>query len=221
MSTYTESRAGARRRRAALGGSVDFTMMYVAHDAFNRDLGRLIAACEAGLGLSPAAAVTWRSFSKQLHTHHSAEDAALWPPLRAAVTTPEEGDVLRDMEAEHAALDPRLDLIEAALEGGDATALDTELKALAKGLSDHMVHEEQEALPLLERRTGKAGWDAFTEEIRGRQGGIRGASEYLPWVLDGATTEMRTKVLSLLPAPARVICRRVWEPKYRRSGRLV
>jgi hypothetical protein len=124
------------------------------------------------------------------------------------------------MDAEHASLDPRLELIEAALEAGDATALDTELKALAKGLSEHMVHEEQEALPLLERRTGKAGWDAFTEEIRSRQGGIRGASEYLPWVLDGASREMRTKVLSLLPAPARLLYRRMWEPKYRRSGRL-
>ena len=94
-----------------------------------------------------------------------------------------------------------------------------ELKALAQGLSEHMIHEEQAALPLLERRTGKAGWDSFTTEIRGQQGGLKGAAEYLPWVLDGATDETKTQVLSLLPPPARLLYRR-WEKKYRSSGRL-
>ena len=44
MSHHTESRADAWTRRQSLTGSVDFTMMYVAHDAFNRDLERLIGA---------------------------------------------------------------------------------------------------------------------------------------------------------------------------------
>jgi hypothetical protein len=35
---------------------------------------------------------------------------------------------------------------------------------------------------------------------------------YLPWVLNGASADMRTKVLGLLPPPARVLYRRVWEP---------
>jgi iron-sulfur cluster repair protein YtfE (RIC family) len=221
MSTYTETHANAWRRRASLAGSVDFTMMYVAHDAFNRDLKRLIEATEADDGLSPAAIATWRSFSKQLHTHHNAEDAALWPRLYAAVTDVDEIQILKDMEAEHSSLDPRLEQIDAAIEARNATALGVELKALAKGLSQHMIHEEQAALPLLERRTGKAGWDSFTKEIRGQQGGLTGAAEYLPWVLDGATSETKTQVLNLLPPPARLLYRRFWEKKYRRSGRLV
>ncbi len=220
MSTYTETHADAWKRRASLTGSVDFTMMYVAHDAFNRDLRRLIAASERGEGLSSAAIATWRSFSKQLHTHHNAEDAALWPRLYRAVTDPDEIQVLEDMEAEHGSLDPRLALIDAAIESGDATALATELKALAQGLSEHMIHEEQAALPLLELRTGREGWDSFTQEIRAQQGGLKGAAEYLPWVLDGATPETRTRVLGLLPPPARVLYRRFWEKKYRSSGRL-
>lgn len=220
MTTYAESYAAAWKRRASLRGSVDFTMMYVAHDAFNRDLDRLVRASEAGNGFSPAAIATWRSFSKQLHTHHGAEDAALWPRLHAAVSDPNELQILADMEAEHASIDPRLDQIEAALEARDATALDAELKALANGLSEHMIHEEGAALPLLERRTGKAGWDSFTKEIRGQQGGLKGAAEYLPWVLDGATQEIKAKVLNLLPPPARLLYRRVWEKKYRSSGRL-
>jgi iron-sulfur cluster repair protein YtfE (RIC family) len=220
MTTYTEPYADAWTRRASLTGSVDFTMMYVAHDAFNRDLERLIRASEAGDGLSPAAIATWRLFSKQLHTHHGAEDAALWPRLYAAVTDPDELQILADMEAEHGLLDPLLEQIDAAIEARDATVLDAELKALATGLSEHMIHEEGAALPLLERRTGKAGWESFSKEIRDQQGGLSGAAEYLPWVLDGATEETRTRVLHLLPPPARLLYRRVWEKKYRGSGRL-
>ena len=220
MSTYTESHTDAWSRRASLAGSVDFTMMYVAHDAFNRDLERLIGASQAGSGLTPAAIGTWRSFSKQLHTHHNAEDAALWPRLYAAVTDPAEIQILTDMEAEHASIDPRLEQIDAALEGRNATALDSDLKSLAQGLSDHMIHEEQAALPLLERRTGQACWDAFSKEIRDQQGGLKGAAEYLPWVLDGATDETKTQVLKLLPPPARLLYRRVWDKKYRSSARL-
>lgn len=220
MSTYTESKPDAWTRRQSLTGNVDFTMMYVAHDAFNRDLERLIGASQAGSGLTPAAIATWRSFSKQLHTHHNAEDAALWPRLYAAVSDPDEIQILTDMEAEHASIDPRLEQIDAALEGRNATALDAELKSLAQGLSNHMIHEEQAALPLLERRTGQAGWEAFSKEIRDQQGGLKGAAEYLPWVLDGATDETKSQVLALLPPPARFLYRRVWDKKYRRSERL-
>jgi iron-sulfur cluster repair protein YtfE (RIC family) len=220
MPTYTESPADAWKRRASLAGTVDFTMMYIAHDAFNRDLERLVRACEAGNGLSPAATATWRSFSKQLHTHHRAEDAALWPRMYAAVSDPDEIQVLKDMEAEHGSLDPRLKQIDDAIESRNASALDNELKALAKGLSQHMIHEEQAALPLLERRTGNKGWDSFSKEIRDQQGGLKGAAEYLPWVLDGATNETTAKVLNILPPPARLLYRRFWEKKYRSSGRL-
>ena len=220
MSTYTEPQTDAWGRRASLTGSVDFTMMYVAHDAFNRDLERLIRASGAGEGLSPAAIATWRSFSRQLHTHHNAEDAALWPRLYAAVTDTDEIAILTDMEAEHGSLDPRLDQIDAAIEARNAAALDAELKALATGLSEHMIHEEQAALPLLERRTGKAGWESFTREIRDQQGGLKGAAQYLPWVLDGASHETKTQVLNLLPPPARLLYRRFWDKKYRSSGRL-
>jgi iron-sulfur cluster repair protein YtfE (RIC family) len=220
MSTYTESNADAWTRRESLTGSVDFTMMYVAHDAFNRDLARLIEASKAGDALSPAAIATWQSFRKQLHTHHNAEDTALWPRLYAAVTDPDEIQILADMEAEHGSLDPRLEQIDAAIEARNPTALDAELKALAKGLSEHMIHEEQAALPLLERRTGKAGWDSFSKEIRDQQGGLRGAAEYLPWVLDGATDDIKTRVLNILPPPARLLYRSIWDKKYRNSGRL-
>lgn len=220
MSTYAETRAEAWDRRAALAGQVDFTMMYVAHDAFNRDIARLTTAADASQGLSPAAVATWRRFSRQLHTHHTAEDKALWPRLAAEAAEPSERRILEEMEAEHAALDPRVEQIDAAIANRNGAALASELAALGRGLAAHMVHEETEALPLLDRCLGQAGWDAFTKEIRSQQGGIKGAAEYLPWVLEGATGQVQATVLQMLPPPARLLYRRMWEPRYRKAERL-
>lgn len=220
MSTYAETRTEAWKRRAALAGQVDFTMMYIAHDAFSRDIARLITAAEAGQGLSSAAVATWRGFSKQLHTHHRAEDKALWPRLAAAVTEPSERRILEEMEAEHATIDPRVEQIDAAIANSNRAALASELTTLGKGLTAHMIHEETDALPLLDRRLGQAGWDAFTKEIRSQQGGIKGAAEYLPWVLEGATSQLEGTVLQMLPPPARLLYRRMWEPRYRTAERL-
>jgi iron-sulfur cluster repair protein YtfE (RIC family) len=215
----TETATQAWSRRAAHAGEVDFTMMYVAHDAFNRDLARLLAAARAGKGFSPAAQATWELFSRQLHTHHTAEDTALWPRLRASTETEGERSLLDEMEAEHGELDPRLERIEAALADRLADQLVTELEGLAAGLAAHMRHEEDEALPLVERRVGAAGWKAFGDEIRDQNGGIKGGALYLPWVLDSATEDVKGRVLKVLPPPARLLYRG-WERKYRNAGRL-
>jgi hypothetical protein len=219
MSHAIETPSQAHRRRAGIIGGVDFTLMYIAHDAFNRDLARLLAAADAAEALSPAAGTTWQSFSRQLHTHHAAEDASLWPRLRAA-SDPAESRILDDMEREHAALDPRLGRVDAAIAARDEAVLAEELRALGTSLPEHMRHEEGSALPLLERRLGQAGWDAFGREIRSRQGGLKGAAEYLPWVLDGADPAYAATLLRVLPAPARLLYRTIWAPRYRTSERL-
>lgn len=218
-SPHTESPTQAWSRRVAHAGEVDFTMMYVAHDAFNRDLARLLTAARAGQGFSPAALATWELFSRQLHTHHTAEDTALWPRLRAAAVADEERALLDEMEAEHAELDPRLERVERAVADRLADVLVTEIEELAAGLAAHMRHEEDGALPLVERRIGAAGWKAFGDEVRDQNGGIKGGAVYLPWVLDGATDQVKSRVLKLLPPPARLLYRG-WDRKYRRSGRL-
>jgi hypothetical protein len=220
VSNAIETPGQAHLRRAGIAGEVDFTLMYIAHDAFTRDLTRLLGAADAGQGLSPAATATWLSFSRQLHTHHGAEDASLWPRLRRVVSDPAETRILDDMEREHAALDPRVRGVDEALAARDDAVLVEELRALGTGLPEHMRHEEETALPLLERRLGRAGWDAFGTEIRSRQGGLKGAAEYLPWVLDGADPGYAATLLGLLPVPARLLYRTIWEPRYRRSHRL-
>jgi hemerythrin-like domain-containing protein len=206
----------AHADRRVLDGDVDFSMMYAAHDAFTRHLEQLVSAVEQGGATSPGASARWALFAKQLHIHHTAEDISLWPRLRAAVSQPDEKAVLDAMEQEHAQIDPQLERVDVALGAGRAADLITSLRELAAGLGAHMRHEENEALPLVEKHLGPAGWAAFTGDIRKTQG-LRGAAVYFPWLLDGAPDATATKVLGLVPPPVRILYRRVWLPRYRRS----
>jgi hypothetical protein len=202
--------------RQVLNGSVDFSMMYAAHDAFSRDLRRLAVAYSTGSAGTPATRALWATFEEQLHLHHRMEDEALWPPLRAAVGDGPGAEVLDAMAAEHAEIDPCLEAIDDALQGHDLATLGARVRAATSLLGNHMRHEENAALPLVETHLGPAGWAAFGRHIRKAQG-LRGAATYLPWLLDDMPTPTAQRVLSLLPPPARVLYRRVWLPRYRRS----
>ncbi|GCE01998.1 hemerythrin domain-containing protein [Embleya hyalina] len=204
--------------RSDLVGTVDFTMMFAAHDAFSRDIARMITTCEAGRALAPETTVVWDRFKRFLLLHHRTEDAVLFPPLRAAVDDPVDLDMLAAMDVEHARIDPLLDLIDAALADADHGGALVGLHELAEELGAHMRHEEQRALPLLEARLGRAGWDAFGRGMRKEQG-LRGAAEYLPWLLDGASSALTAAVMRQLPLPARVLYRRVWAPRYHGPAR--
>jgi iron-sulfur cluster repair protein YtfE (RIC family) len=160
----------------------------------------------------------WNVFTKQLHIHHRAEDTALWPPLRAAAISPADASTLDAMELEHAQIDPHLEQIQHAIDSSDPEALKRSIQLLTDGLATHMRHEENAALPLIETYLGPAGWAAFTTTFRETQG-IRGAATYFPWLLDDAPKDVRTKVLAMLPPPARVLYRTVWAPRYRRGRR--
>jgi hemerythrin-like domain-containing protein len=219
MKNQLESYQQAWERREALRGDVDFTMMYVGHDAFARDLERLLTAVDQGTLDTPEARATWATFAEMLHLHHSIEDASLWPPLRAAVTAQEDQDLLDAMEAEHAGIDPRLEAIQNGFEIGDLDAVAENLLQLRTALRAHMVHEENEALPLLERTLGAEGWAAFGAAAR-KQGGMKAAATMLPWSLDGASPERAGALLALMPMPARLIYRWKWTPAYAKGARL-
>jgi hypothetical protein len=210
---------GSWPERIPVNGGVDFTMMYVAHDAFTRDLHRLRAAGERGEAFAPASRQRWALLKKQLHNHHHVEDTSLWPRLRAVVSAPAGISVLDAMELEHAQIDPAIESVDTAMAGEDAIAFTGHLSALSEGLGAHMRHEENEALPLIDKHLGPAGWAAFGKDIRTTQGGLRGGAEYLPWVLDGASAETTRHVLNLLPPPARVLYRRIWAPRYAARSR--
>jgi hypothetical protein len=222
----TQSRRDFATRARPAPGRVDFTVMYAAHDAFDRDLSRLTEAVRSARTADPAVRAGWATFKNQLHLHHTAEDIALWPALRRQVTEPAQIAVLDAMEAEHARIDPLLARVDAALAAGHgagaghvasltATASAAEL---ADVLTGHMAHEEDEALPLIADHLGAAGWAAFGRRA-GRSQGLRGAAEFFPWMLDGAPADTTRRLLGLLPPPVRLLYRAVWRPAYARQPR--
>ncbi|MGW2373616.1 hemerythrin domain-containing protein [Kitasatospora sp. NPDC001683] len=196
-------------------GMIDFTVMYATHNAFRRDLERLRSAAAAGRAGDPQVRAGWENFKTQLLIHHSVEDAELWPRLRRAVQgKPRELALTDAMEAEHADLDPLLASVDAAL-GGQAAALVDRVEKLVATLDDHLTHEEETALPLIQSELTVADWRGFTDGMRRRQG-VKGASVYVPWVLDGRSDTERATFLSAMPAPVRVLNRLFWEGGYRK-----
>ena len=218
----TQSRRDFATRARPAPGRVDFTVMYAAHDAFDRDLSRLTEAVRSARTADPAVRAGWATFKNQLHLHHTAEDIALWPALRRQVTEPAQIAVLDAMEAEHARIDPLLAQVDAALAAGHNAGAGQQATASAAELADvltgHMAHEEDEALPLVAAHLGPAGWAAFGRRAA-RDQGLLGAAEFFPWMLDGAPADTTRRLLGMLPPPARLLYRAVWRPAYARRPR--
>jgi iron-sulfur cluster repair protein YtfE (RIC family) len=197
---------------------IDFTMMYVTHDALRRDLGRLTTAAAAGKARTATVRAGWENFKTQLHIHHTVEDDDLWPRLyRAVADQPTELALLEAMEAEHAVLDPLLSAVDEALTSRPEEPLDKRLQDLAAALDGHLKHEENSALPLIQSVLTSEDWRGFAKSMARAQG-VKGAAVYVPWIVDGATTAERKRFFSALPAPVRVINRLLWEPRYRHRG---
>jgi hypothetical protein len=193
-------------------------MMYVAHDAFQRDL-RLLALASTSWYLSGQKMPTrWGVFTRQLEIHHQAEDDALWPQFQGKALSSTEVAVLEAMQSEHEQIGPLLEQLDDAVADSDAERFSGGLRVLTDALTHHMRHEEDDALPLVERHLGPEGWASFAASIRKRQG-MKGAGEFFPWLLEDAPDPTRDQVLGLVPPPVRVLYRRVWAPRYVRSLR--
>jgi hypothetical protein len=196
----------------------DMTMMYVMHGALRRNL-HSIARVTARPNDDPrhvlGTAVGWEMFKSYLHAHHTAEDDLLWPQMRTVLAPDSDGVALLDaMEAEHAAIDPLLAAIDAAVADRDSgpDRLGELTDALTTALCGHLDHEEAEALALIDATLTQQQWQAF-----GAEGGKRIAGDvhrYLPWLLDGASPEVTARVLGLLPAPLQRTFRDEWQPAY-------
>jgi iron-sulfur cluster repair protein YtfE (RIC family) len=196
---------------------IDVTIMHSTHDAFRRDLTRLVAAADAGRAGTPTVMAGWENFKRQLHVHHTVEDAVLWPRLSAAVAgRPNDTELVAQMEAEHASLDPLLTVVDEAVVG-QRSNLQELARRLSGVLGDHMRHEENSALPLIQEVLTPQDWNAFRKAMARRQG-PSGAAVYVPWILDDATPEQRRRFLSAMPAPLGLVNWAVFEPRYRRRG---
>ena len=153
-------------------GPLDLNGMYMAHHAFRRDLARFAVAARRTpveeVEVWRALAVRWEQFGSILHHHHTTEDDVLWPQLLDIVDARGDADgraTLEAMEAEHSVIDPMLAACAAGFaamaQAPDAATRDrlaASTETARDTLSDHMGHEEREALPLVQELLSAEGW---------------------------------------------------------------
>jgi hemerythrin-like domain-containing protein len=204
-----------------------FTIVYLIHEAFRRDLNRLRAAvCSPQVDSSKAdrLGAHWEFVKEQLHHHHRVEDESFWPLVRPKLAgRTDELAVLDEMEAQHLALEPKSQAVDqgfAALlkEPGDRTGMElaTHLDALSTLLAAHLDDEEQRCFPSVDEVLSVEEFESFGKATA-KSIGIRGSARFFPWIFDGAIAVERKAVLSMPPPPVRVLCRYVWEPRYERQ----
>jgi iron-sulfur cluster repair protein YtfE (RIC family) len=196
----------------------DMTMMYVFHDALRRDLDRIVrltARTDDDPRHVLRTAAGWEMFKSYLHVHHTTEDEMLWPPMRQALAADSAGATLLDaMEAEHSAIDPLLAAIDAALADRDSGPgrLAELADALAAALRGHLDHEEKDGLPLVDATITAEQWQAFGAEGANRISSD--VSRFMPWIFEGAASEVTASVIGLLPPPVQQAYRDQWQPAY-------
>ena len=197
---------------------IDTTMMYAIHDALRRELER-VARVTARADDDPRrvlrSAAGWEMFKRYLHAHHTAEDETLWPVMeRLLADRPDDLALLAAMESEHAAIDPMLDSIDAALADRDVgpQCLGDLVDSLVIGLSGHLEHEEKEALTLIDATLTEEQW----QRVGQRQAELIGADapRYLPWLLDDMDPARIAAVLSRIPEPLRNAYHEEWRATY-------
>lgn len=212
MTATEQGRASAQH--PVVIGEIDFTVILLAHDAFTRDLRRLIEACLLGRAWTRPAATTWSTVARQLGIHRRVEAEMLWPQVRSSA--PPYRAAIGELATERAHIEPVLTTVETVYRAGRVIELYDALNDLGRRLGAYMCHYEQLAFPLIACRLPPPNWAAFTARLRQSQG-RRGATEYLPWLLDGTTGPMSKGLFASQPATTRALHQLLWSPRYRRS----
>jgi len=203
---------------------VDLTVMLVSHDAFRRDLGRLERAAADPSSDAPDARrrvlTGWEIFKSQLRIHHEGEDRDLWPRMaRGLGDRPDVRSALRELEAEHAEINPLLAAIDTAMANREAapSQLGQAVGAFGDALEAHLKHEEEDGLPYVAEAVSDAEWKGFLADQR-KNLGLSGAAEFFPWLLDRATPDDAARVAAIMPPPMKLILNRMWVPAYQSRG---
>jgi hemerythrin-like domain-containing protein len=203
-----------------------FTIVYLIHEAFRRDLGRLSSALRSPRVEAARARQLgshWKFIVDQLHHHHRVEDESLWPLVRPKLVGNEkELAVLDEMEAQHLALTPSCDVVEKGFASFTTTPTDQgaaeladQLDAMAAVLAAHLDAEESQCFPVIDKALSAEEFESFGKATA-KAVGMRGSARFFPWIFDGADAVERHAVLSMPPPPVRMLCQYVWEPRYER-----
>jgi iron-sulfur cluster repair protein YtfE (RIC family) len=204
----------------------DTRMMGIVHDALRRDLSRATAALASTppppdqRRVAIAAHVRW--MMNFLHAHHSGEDQGLWPLVRAH--NPAAGDLLDQMDADHARISPQIDHVKDAAATYDADASHTVRHALAAAiellrsvLDPHLRREEDDMMPIVSRSITHAQWEAFntTTYVKPKSKTELGREGH--WLIDNLDPERYDVVVHTVPALPRFILVHAMARPYRKA----
>jgi iron-sulfur cluster repair protein YtfE (RIC family) len=204
-----------------------FTIVYLIHEAFRRDLRRLSSAVR-GTDMDAARASRLRSHwgfvDEQLHHHHQVEDDSLWPLVRPKLAGRQEPlAVLDEMEADHLALQPHGQAVDEAMAAfaseptaGRGSELADRLDTFGERLGTHLDSEEVRCFPVIDEALSAEEFESFGKATA-KAIGMRGSARFFPWIFDGADPGERTAVLQMPPPPVRLLCKYAWEPRYERQ----
>ena len=117
------------------------------------------------------------------------------------------GELLEDMEAEHAAVDPLVRECRSAMARAltsyptfeDASRAGDAVGGLRGQLRAHLEHEETGVLPYVVDHLGEQ-WAAFEQRQR-KETGLAGLTRFMPWLLDDADPVRADWLRDRLPAP--------------------
>ena len=204
-------------------GPADTRMMGIVHDALRRDLARTRAALDGPLPEARrralAAHVDW--MMDFLHAHHKGEDAGLYPMVRAI--DPSAGALLDAMAADHAAVDPAVDVLRAAAaRWADSDAARSSVRdaliTLEAVLLPHLDREENEAMPVVSATITHRQWHEWDQKHNIKPKSLPKLAEEGLWLMDGLDPARRAIVEAEVPWVPRMIVLHGFGPGYRRRA---
>lgn len=203
--------------------TIDTRMNGIIHAALRRDLDRAALVLAGG---EPAPErlraigthVVW--LMDFLHTHHTGEDEHLFPMLRR--NNPAIGDLLDDMESEHAAIAGAVTVLrdtgERAARGEPvAQELGGAVASLRAVLDPHLEHEERDLSPQVPESVNEQEWREF--EKSNTDGAKPPELAFIGhWMLDNLDVAGSTVVKSKVPAVPRFVMLRFLGGPYRKRA---
>jgi hemerythrin-like domain-containing protein len=203
----------------------DTAMMGIVHDALRRDLDRLRTALSTepyptgARRTALADHVEW--LMDFLHEHHTGEDTALYPLVRARADDRERA-LLDDMTADHERVDAAMSALRAAAAawraGRGRTTVLAALEELCAVLRPHLDREEAEAMPIVSRTMSHREWRRLDHETHVAPKSFTQLGTIGHWLIDGLDRRRRDIVLHEVPLVPRYVLLWGFGPGYRRQA---
>lgn len=207
-------------------GPANTRMMNIVHEAMRRDLRRAREALERtpppsdGQRQAIARHLEW--MMRFLHSHHSGEDAGLFPQVRER--NPAAAELLDEMHADHEAVAPAVSEVTAAAAhyeqghtGGERNALLRALENLGELLLPHLQREENELLPFVSSTLTNAELAAVDHEYFVAPKSFMELGREGHWLLDDLGPDDRRIVVETVPPIARFVLVHGFAGSYRRQ----